>query len=99
MNYLQQLEASPHKRDLKEALRAQLAKDLGIELVQVPADNLLVWLEKWFDQSINQLDLQQLLYRIDLRESAMSSSYELSRAILEREAQKVIFRAQYSGHL
>lgn len=82
-------------------LRAQLAKDLGLDMEAVPKRDLLAWLEDFMAQYIAQNgDLAHLLYRIDLDQSNISHhSHELAQQILEREAQKVIFRAQYSGKL
>lgn len=82
-------------------LRAQLAKDLGLDMEAVPKRDLLAWLADFMEQYIAQNgDLAHLLYRIDLDQGNISyHSQELAQQILEREAQKVIFRAQYSGKL
>ncbi len=97
MNSLQKIEASPQRISLLEELRQQVAKDLNLETKEIPKVQLLPWLETWLDKNLGKLDLASLLYRIDLQEKAHPDSHSLAKAILEREAQKVIFRAQYSG--
>jgi len=99
INFLAQIEQSPSKGYLLNSLRQQLAKDLALEITAIPESGLLVWLKSWLDQHLSDLDLGQLLYTIDLTEKGYETSYKLAKAILEREAQKVIFRAQYSGKL
>lgn len=99
MNFLAQIEHSPKRINLVESLRQQLAKDLSIDPSEVPVKELEQWLESWLDDHLKSIDIAHLLYRIDLAEKAYADSKSLAIAILEREAQKVIFRAQYSGKL
>ncbi|QNR25478.1 hypothetical protein [Croceimicrobium hydrocarbonivorans] len=99
MKFWPQLKQVPAHLNLLEDLRAQLAKDLGIELMEVPNQNLLEWLNKWLEANLYKIDLAQLLYRIDLEILSAERPQEIAEKILEREAQKVIFRAQYSGRI
>ncbi len=100
MNYwLQFQNLYSQKIFLKKEIRSQLAKDLQLELKDVPEENLASWLENWLIQNLEKLDLANLLYRVDIEPRAMQNPHILTIAILEREAQKVIFRAQYSGRL
>lgn len=100
MKYWPQLkELWPTKIFLKDELRHQIAKDLGLNPKEVPEENLLMWLSKWLNDHFAEVDLAQLIYRIDLNAPSAERPEELAQAILEREAQKVIFRAQYSGKL
>lgn len=99
MSYLEQVRQSPQRQNLALDLREQLAKDLELNLTDIPEEALSDWLSNWLASQIESLALDQLLYRIDLPEKTYSQLDELAQAILEREAQKVIFRAQYSGRL
>lgn len=100
MKYWPQLiDLSPQKAFLLEDLRAQLAKDLHLPLEAIPHRDLLNWLSDWFNRHLGKLDLSELLYRIDLNPLPSADAEELAGRILEREAQKVIFRAQYAGRL
>jgi len=89
----------PSKIFLKDELRHQIAKDLGISPDEVPEEDLLAWLSDWLNDHFSEIDLAQLIYRIDLGITSAERPEELAQAILEREAQKVIFRAQYSGKI
>ncbi len=96
------LQLKKDKPQLKEALRQQLAKDLRLSVEQIPEKDLLVWLSHWLQEHTQQL--AEVLYRIDLSEKKVQAPpqrgfEQLALQILEREAQKVIFRAQYSGKL
>lgn len=91
---------------LLEELRRQLAKDLGLSAQEdlLKAENLPAALEAHLAQRAqqNQQELAQLCYRIDLAEAQVrtTKSFEaLARLILEREAQKVLLRAQLAGRL
>jgi len=99
MKFWPQLKQVPAHLNLLEDLRAQLAKDLSIELMEVPNQKLLEWLSEWLEANLNKIDLAQLLYRIDLEILSAERPREIAEKILEREAQKVIFRAQYSGRI
>ncbi len=89
----------PTKIFLKDELRHQIAKDLGLSPEEVPEEDLLLWLSNWLNNHFAEIDLAQLMYRIDLNKPSAERPEELAQAILEREAQKVIFRAQYSGKI
>ena len=96
------LQLKKDKPQLKKALRQQLAKDLRLSVEQIPEKDLLVWLSHWLQEHTHQL--AEVLYRIDLSEKKVQAQpqrgfEQLALQILEREAQKVIFRAQYSGKL
>jgi hypothetical protein len=99
LNMLAQLEATPIKKKLLEELRQQLAKDLGIPLSEIPQSNLPTWLGAWLFEHAAELNLAQLLYKIDLEPFEGNDFDQLAQRIVEREAQKVFFRAQYSGNL
>lgn len=100
MKYWPEIIAKPlAKNQLLESLRAQLAKDLHLELAQIPHQNIDQWLSQWLDSQMAKIDLVQILYRIDLPLETAMSTKNLALSILEREAQKVIFRAQYSGRI
>ena len=98
MKFWPQLKEHP---PLLPDLQAQLAKDLDLENTAVPAKDLITWLDKYLQDFIAQGgNLAQLLYRIDLDQTGIRhNTKELALQILERQAQKVIFRAQYSGKL
>lgn len=100
MKYWPEIIAKPlAKNQLLESLRAQLAKDLQLELEQIPHQKIDQWLGQWLDSQMAKIDLAQILYRIDLPLETAMSTENLALRILEREAQKVIFRAQYSGRI
>lgn len=80
-------------------MRLQIAKDLSLDVDLVPEKELESWLSEWIEIQGDQLDWLQLLYRIDLEFKSAESTWSLANRILEREAQKVIFRAQYSGRI
>lgn len=85
---------------LKQELRQQLAKDLALRLEELPNEGLLNWLKDWLGQRQDEPALLQCLYRVDLPENLdFSSAEDWAWAILEREAQKVLFRAQMRGDL
>lgn len=89
----------PQKAFLLNELRGQLAKDLQLDLIDIPQENLQYWLAEWLHENLADLDLPQLLYRVDLAITAKENPEQLAQALLEREAQKVLFRAQYSGRI
>lgn len=89
----------PQKVFLLNELRGQLAKDLHLDLIDIPQENLQFWLAEWLHENLADLDLAQMLYRVDLAITAKESPEDLAQALLEREAQKVLFRAQYSGRI
>lgn len=97
MKHLSIIESSPERdrQNLLKELRSQIAKDFQIPLTSVPQSQMLNWLEAWLDKYLDQLDLAQILYRVDLEEKSYENTEILAQAIMEREAQKVIFRSQY----
>lgn len=99
MNALETIEQHPKRPELRTILRAQLAKDLRVSLTDVPEKDLLLWLEGYLDELENKsANLPPLLYRIDLPEALVIESTEvLAQRILLREAEKVLFRWQYSS--
>lgn len=99
MKFWPQLQGLGKEQNLLPELRAQLAKDLQVDLDSVPQFNLQDWLSNWIEKEWNRQDWPQLLYRIDVRVASAERPEEIAQSILEREAQKVIFRAQYSGRL
>lgn len=99
MKFWPQIESLSKEQNLLPELRAQLAKDLQLDLDSVPQFNLQEWLSDWVEKEWNRQDWAQLFYRIDLRVASAERPEEIAQSILEREAQKVIFRAQYSGRL
>ena len=95
------LKSHPEKEWLLADLRKQIAKDLNCEAAEVPENGLEDWLLQWLlsYQSRGQ-SLLDLFYRVDLDEKHLSTSSEnIARALLTREAIKVYFRAQYSGKI
>ncbi len=99
MKYWPQIQSLSRQYNLVPELRAQIAKDLGIALAEVPEKELVEWLRNWIEAEANKQDWAQVLYRIDLQIPSAERPEEWALAILEREAQKVIFRAQYSGRI
>lgn len=106
MQSLVQIEQHPARRRLFEALKKQLAKDLQCDQQHLPSGNLIDWLAQYLPANFtDQASLKQLLYRTDVPEEAISSHgsdapwLHLAKALLEREAQKVLFREQYAGRL
>ena len=99
MNSIQEIESHPQKEDLLKMLRFQLAKDLGLATVRVPERSLLPWLHSYVRQLFEQkADIAQLLYCIDVPEYfAEDNPALLAEKILLREAEKVLFRWQYSS--
>ena len=57
MKFWPQLKQVPAHLNLLEDLRAQLAKDLSIELMEVPNQKLLEWLSEWLEANLNKIDL------------------------------------------
>jgi hypothetical protein len=84
---------------LKEALRRQLAKDLNLRLQDLPKQNLAQWLGQYL--ATQGSTLPRLLYQIDISErmDLPENFAMLAQKILEREAQKVLFREQFAGRL
>lgn len=99
MDFWPQIQHLSSQVNLLPELRAQLAKDLDLDIPSIPEENLLSWLSTWIAEEWNRRDWAQLCYRIDLNRIATERPSDLARRILEREAQKVIFRAQYSGRI
>lgn len=98
LQHWHKLEKSAHW--LLPELREQLAKDLDLDSGQVPKESLLDWLSDWLEQRIAQPGLLQQLYKVDLSENhTYSNVAQLAQAVLNREAQKVLFRAQMRGDL
>jgi hypothetical protein len=98
--YWQQLQQ--YGPSLQEAFAQQLAKDLQVALEDLPQKDWLSWLSAFLGS--RPQDLAVFLYRVDISEQqllsrAPQSTEELAQLILEREAQKVIFKAQYAGKL
>lgn len=91
---------------LIQELQQQVARDFKQE--QPPKPNeILFFIKKNLEPLESNLEkLRDLLYRIDLEEKSYDkvslSEYsieDLAVRILKREAQKVVFRLQYSGKL
>lgn len=99
MEFWPKFQSISAQHNLLPELRAQLAKDLTLNLKDIPEENLLSWLSTWVEKEWNKQDWVQLFYRIDLHLTSAERPEEIAQAILEREAQKVIFRAQYSGRI
>lgn len=99
MSAIEKIENHPQKPKLLKMLRAQLAKDLNLQIDAVPESGLMPWLHSHLMHLIDKgVDLPQLLYRIDLPEGLASESTEvLGQRIVLREAEKVLFRWQYSN--
>ena len=98
------LEQSGHQYSYKETLIAQLEKDLGIEYSNHSGDTIYAESFALIQQKVEANSLGELLYRIDLGEGKAKSCMQaespldcLTEAILQREAQKVFFRIQYSS--
>lgn len=90
------------KASLKEAFALQLAKDLQVPVQNLPQENWQPWLSAHLKKHLK--DLPTLLYRVDISEqqlynTAPRNTDHLAQLILERVAQKVIFKAQYAGRL
>jgi hypothetical protein len=88
--------------NLKEAFALQLAKDLQVPVQNLPQENWQPWLSQHLENHIK--DLPVFIYRVDISEQQIKSSAprntdHLAQLILERVAQKVIFKAQYAGKL
>jgi len=99
MKYWPQIQSLSNQLNLLTELRLQIAKDLSLDVDLIPEKELESWLSQWIEIQGNHLDWLQLLYRIDLEFKSAESTWSLANRILEREAQKVIFRAQYSGRI
>ncbi len=89
---------------LKEAFIAQLEKDLQHTFENVDSEDFFKEALAVVSYAVEHNKLSDFLYRVDLSETqamrCMASSdpvHSLTQAILERVAQKVIFRRQYSG--
>lgn len=100
--YLELLTSDLKKQSLKQMLRKQLSKDLNISMESIPEGGaLLNWLSTFLNNcAFSEHDLAQLLYTIDVDQNKVPHSFtnqDLAQCILEREAQKVYFKAQYSG--
>ena len=91
---------------LIKELQQQVARDFRLE-EQPDPNQILFFIKKNLTPYENNLEgLRDLLYRIDLEEKSYDktslSEYsieDLAVRILKREAQKVVFRLQYSGKL
>lgn len=99
MDFWPQIQKLSSEVNLLPELRAQLAKDLALDINAIPEESLLSWLSTWVAEEWNHQDWAQLFYRIDLNLTSAERPEDIARSILEREAQKVIFRAQYSGRI
>lgn len=99
MTPLEKIEQHPDKVKLLEMLRGQLAKDLRVAPAAVPETELLAWLKEQINSKISQGEnLSQVLYQIDLPEHyAIEHPEFIAEHILVREAEKVLFRWQYSS--
>lgn len=89
---------------LKEAFIAQLEKDLQHTFENTDTEDFFKEALAVISHAVETNKLSDFLYRVDLSETqamrCMASAdpvLSLSQAILERVAQKVIFRRQYSG--
>lgn len=89
------------EESLLQNLIHQLNKDLGVEKFHYPIENLSTVLDGIESILIqNQNDLGPFLYRVDLSEKQTSSVEDfrsLSILVLERVAEKIIFRHQYKN--
>lgn len=99
MEFWPQIQQLSSQVNLLPELRAQLAKDLALDNHAIPEESLLSWLSTWVSEEWNHQDWAQLFYRIDLNLTSAERPEDIAQSILEREAQKVIFRAQYSGRI
>lgn len=98
------LEQSGKQHSYKEALITQLEKDLGIEYSDHSGETVYAESFALIQQKAEANTLGELLYRIDLGEGKAKNCMHsnspidcLTEAILQREAQKVFFRIQYSS--
>lgn len=89
---------------LKQALIFQLEKDLNQHFEELNPQDLFEAVYRSVSKLIESNGLSELLYRVDISEEqatvCMNSGdpvFALTQTILKREAQKVIFRRQYSG--
>ncbi len=89
---------------LKEAFIAQLEKDLQHTFENTDSEDFFKEALAVISYAVETNKLSDFLYRVDLSESRAMQCMEsftpvesLTKAILERVAQKVIFRRQYSG--
>lgn len=90
--------------NLKEELIGQLEKDLNLQFSDDQPDTLYRQTYETVSYRVQQNSLSELLYRIDVNEGKAAACLAeedpvhcLTRMILKREAQKVLFRRQYSG--
>ena len=88
---------------LKEAFLAQLTKDLNHSFT-ASGEDIFQEVLQLISRAVETNNLSNILYRVDLSEAkaraCMNSPdpiHSLTQSIMEREAQKVIFRRQYSG--
>ncbi len=89
---------------LKEAFIAQLEKDLQHSFEEVDSEDFFKETLAVISYAVEHNKLSDFLYRVDLSENQAMRCMEsadpvlsLTQAILQRVAQKVIFRRQYSG--
>ena len=102
LNELNTLQLRHPQADLWAELLEQVRKDIGLEPpFKKDGDNLVNWLADALEEEIiPEGRLGEVLYRVDLPEASLAARpQELAIRIIEREGQKVIFRAQYSGRL
>jgi len=97
----------PQKKALLiRELQNQVARDFHC-LTVPPAEELYFFLKEQLRKLIQHEEaLRDLLYRVDVEEKSedryfleQHSVEDLALKILKREAQKVVFRLQYSGKL
>jgi len=91
------------KPNLFAQLKEQLQKDLQVSLTSLNLQQLQIELEKVVATKLTEdSQFSQQLYQVDLPEKRIetvlqseNATSELSQLILNREAQKVLFRFQY----
>jgi len=104
INWSQFLENSGTHHNYKDQLIAQLEKDLGITFSSLKGSVIFSESHALVQKKAENQTLGELLYRIDLGEGKAQNCMQaespiecLTKAILQREAQKVFFRIQYSS--
>ncbi len=103
LNWPLMLGIHSHNVELQTALLYQLEKDFLIDLSNLRIEQILEQIEKCVEEAIHTSRLTELLYRVDLNEAKAHKCLEaedavsaLAKELLNREAQKVLFRWQYS---
>lgn len=89
--------------NLYDKLTAQLEKDLGYSLSEIPQEALLAEIQQIIEQAVQHQKLGHILYTVDISEKQSAACLNdsnpiesLAHLVLKRVAQKVLFRWQYS---